>query len=96
MGKTDWLFFFRSNDYINGLKSFDFYELMLAKQHSRLNVHDFYRDAKFIREKKKKKEKNAQDNITVTMGTHLDKCRKHLQTLTLNIKLNNQRNSPLK
>ena len=93
VGKSEWPFNFRLNNYRHRIKSTDYDKLLPVEQHFRLSNHDFARDAKFTIIEKI--EKNVSDELTSILESHEDNWILRLRTLTpngLNGKLNHPEN----
>ena len=93
VGKSEWPFNFRLNNYRHRIKSTDYDKLLPVEQHFRLANHDFAKDAKFTIIEKI--EKNISDGITSILESHEDSWILRLRTLTpngLNGKLNHPEN----
>ncbi len=89
VGKSEWPFNFRLNNYRHRIKSTDYDKLLHVEQHFRLANHDFSKDAKFTIIEKI--EKNVSGEITSILESHEDNWMLRLKTLSpngLNSKLN--------
>ena len=89
VGKSEWPFNYRLNNYRSRIKSTQFDKLLPVEKHFKERNHVFERDARFIIIEKIEKE-NV-ENMTQLLETHEDNWIKRLQTLSpkgLNNKLN--------
>ena len=89
VGKSEWPFNYRLNNYRSRIKSTQYDKLLLVEKHFKEQHHIFTRDARFTIIERIEKE--DVDNMTKLLETHEDNWIKRLQTLTpkgLNNKLN--------
>ena len=96
VGKSEWPFNFRLNNYRHRIKSTDHHKLLPVEQHFHLANHNFSRDAKFTIIERI--EKNVSDEITSILESHEDSWILRLKTLYpngLNSKLNHPENISL-
>ena len=93
VGRSEWPFYFRLNNYRHRIKSTEYNKLLPVEQHFRLPNHDFNKDAKCtIIERIEKSQPYV---ITRTLETHEDNWILRLKTLAphgLNNKLNHPDN----
>ena len=96
VGKSEWPFNIRLNNYRHRIKSTDHHKLLPVEQHFHLANHNFSRDAKFTIIERI--EKNVSDEITSILESHEDSWILRLKTLYpngLNSKLNHPENISL-
>ena len=89
VGKSEWPFNFRLNNYRSRIKSAQYDKLLPVEKHFKEQNHVFERDARFTIIEKIEKE--SVENMTHLLETHEDNWIKRLQTLSpkgLNNKLN--------
>ena len=91
VGKSEWPFNLRLNNYKYRIKSIAPDKLLPVEQHFRSTNHDFAAHAKFTIIEKI--EKNTLDNVTLILETHEDNWILRLKTLHPN-GLNNKLNHP--
>ena len=80
VGKSEWPFNYRLNNYRSRIKSTQYDKLLLVEKHFKEQHHIFTRDARFTIIERIEKE--DVDNMTKLLETHEDNWIKRLQTLT--------------